>query len=512
MGKMPRKTAEVLPSPDDSFNSVVSSSRRSERSTASVHDTDYHQALRYRNIYIEREDPPVELIRRATRIISRPRVSPEMDDATVQRLRDKSRKLRNEAEDIITKQFGSHIIPAMDEIPDPRLEMNADQVWSNSVPIPLDPDVLTNPLPLPRPKPDLAFGYSETAFNHKQLMTLDLLVDDRFGQSYVVPDQKLRFPFLDIEFKSQAKKGTHYVATNQVAGAGAIALNGNMELMQRGLGTKGFDYEEPQFFSVTMDHQLACVNVHWLRAPAEGGQYSFHVEGLSQHLLKDADGIRAITRAIKNILEYGADARLRTLCKAVDAYREKVILEREAMTRQMNRGYKAKSQSELRRNRRGQQPSYERQPYQSPGDQQPLYCQQEYQSTGDQQPSYTQQGYLNPGAQQSSHEQQGYESPVVQQPLYGQQGYQSSGAQQPSYEQQGTESRPELQAGRSGFIYVEEDRIDGSLDRPPQYLEPEERPRRKPTTARRQERSRANNSTKVRRTSSRLASRVVEYD
>ena len=83
--------------------------------------------------------------------------------------------------------------------------MNADQPWFNSVPVPLDPDVLTNPLPLPKPKPDLAFGYSDTAFNHKQLLTIDLLIHDQFGRSYAVPDQKIRFPFLEIEFKSQAK-------------------------------------------------------------------------------------------------------------------------------------------------------------------------------------------------------------------------------------------------------------------------------------------------------------------
>jgi len=299
-----------------------------------VHDTDYHQSLRYRNIYIEREDPPLELVRRADRIISRSRTSPELDDATIQKLKEKSRKLRNEAEDVIIKQLAPHLIPAMDEIPDQRLEMNADQSWFNSIPVPLDSDVLTNPLPLPRPKPDLAFGYSEAAFSRKQLMTIDLLIDDQFGRSYVVPDQKLRFPFLDIEFKSQAKNGTHYVATNQVAGAGAIALNGNLELIQRSFRAGSFDYNEPQFFSVTMDHQLACVNVHWLRAPAAGEQHSFHVEGLSKHLLDDANGIRAVIRAIKNILDHGADARLRTLCSALDAYRETVIRNRETANAQ----------------------------------------------------------------------------------------------------------------------------------------------------------------------------------
>jgi hypothetical protein len=80
----------------------------------------------------------------------------------------------------------------------------------------------------------------------------------------------LRFPFLDIEFKSQAKNGTHYVATNQAAGAGVIALNGTLELCERSFGAEGFDLNEPQFFSVTMDHQLACVNVPLAKRPTDG--------------------------------------------------------------------------------------------------------------------------------------------------------------------------------------------------------------------------------------------------
>ncbi|KAL8861014.1 MAG: hypothetical protein Q9178_002527 [Gyalolechia marmorata] len=326
---MSRKPTDVLPSPDDS---VVSSSRKSGKSAASVHDTDYYQSLRYRNIFIEREDPPTELMRRAQRLISRPRASPEMDDATVKELKNKARRLRDEAEDVIAKQLAPHIIPAIDEVPDTRLAMNSDQQWSNFVPIPLDPSILTNPLPLPKPKPDLAFGYSEAAFSRNQLGTIDLLVNDQFGRSYAVPDYKLRFPFLDIEFKSQAKSGTHYIATNQVAGAGAVALNSNLELIRRSFGAENFDFDEPRFFSITMDHELARINVHWLSNPTEGGQYSFHVEGLSKHLLDDANSLRALRRAIKNILDYGSNARLRKLCDALDAYRERVISEREAAT------------------------------------------------------------------------------------------------------------------------------------------------------------------------------------
>jgi hypothetical protein len=177
-----------------------------------------------------------------------------MDDAIAQGLRHTARRLRSEAEEELVQQLAPDIIPAINRLPDQRLARNADQLWSNSVPVPFNQNVLTNPLLLPRPKPDLAFGYSQAAFTEKQLITIDLLVDDRFGRNYAVPDQKLRFLFLNVEFKSQAKNGTHYVAINQVTGTETIALNGHMELIQRSFRAESFDFNEPQFFSVTMDH------------------------------------------------------------------------------------------------------------------------------------------------------------------------------------------------------------------------------------------------------------------
>lgn len=83
--------------------------------------------------------------------------------------------------------------------------------------------------PLPKPKPDLIFGYSRKAFNNRQLTASDPLVD-KSGGNYAIPDGNVRFPFLGIEFKSQASGGTHVRATNQVANAGAIAMEVTLQL------------------------------------------------------------------------------------------------------------------------------------------------------------------------------------------------------------------------------------------------------------------------------------------
>jgi hypothetical protein len=110
-----------------------------------------------------------------------------------------------------------------------------------------------------------------------------------------------------------------------------------------------------------MDYELARINVHWIRVPTDGGQCSFHVEGFSQHLLRDANGLKTVIRAIKNILDYGTDTRLQKFCEALNAYRKKFIAEKEAAASEKDQNYKAqiKSQPERRRSRRIQLPSYQ---------------------------------------------------------------------------------------------------------------------------------------------------------
>ncbi|KAL8728484.1 MAG: hypothetical protein Q9166_005382 [cf. Caloplaca sp. 2 TL-2023] len=310
-----------LPSPGSSNGS----SKRSDKTTASVADANYRTSLRHRNVRIEAEYPLPELMQRAQEITQRPRMSPEMDDRTFKELMKIRREIQDKGEDELIRQIAPFVIPGFNTLPNSKLARSSNQVWSDSVPVPLAPELLSTPIPLPKPKPDLAFGNSEAAFNRNQLAAIGLLVHDQSGTSYAVPDQCLQFPFLNVEFKSQAKNGTLYIATNQAAGAGAIAMNGYLELMSRSFGLDSFDFNEPLFFSVTMDHKMACLNVHWIRNQAEIGQYSFHLDEVSTHPMDNANSVRDLVRAIKNILEECSDTRLHNLHIALDEYRRRVL-------------------------------------------------------------------------------------------------------------------------------------------------------------------------------------------
>lgn len=310
-----------------------SNRRSTERTAASVTDINYRDLMELRNIYIESEDPPQKLIERAREIISRPRNSPEMSEDAFNQLVTTQKKIRNHGEGELVNHIVRSVMPFFAEPTNSDLERNLSQVWYNCVPLPVACSKqlpLTKQVPgpkqlaLPRPKPDLTFGYSKPAFNDEQLVAIDLLVHDELGTSYAVPDSCLHFPFLTVEFKSQATNGTLYVATNQVAGAGAIAMQGYLELMSRSFGSDSLDFNEPSFFSMTMDHKVANVNIHWIRKLADG-QYSFHVDELSAHFMNNIDHVRGLVRAIKNILDEYSDVRLNKLHAALDEYMRKVL-------------------------------------------------------------------------------------------------------------------------------------------------------------------------------------------
>ncbi|KAI9678743.1 MAG: hypothetical protein M1817_005800 [Caeruleum heppii] len=218
--------ASIHPSPG------IESVEPSVTSLVSIQGGNFYGSLRSRNIFIDGSDCPTKLVQRATDLSTRRRASPEIDEATAETFRRKASALQTDGAQEIILGLAATVIPGLAELPDEKMQHNSKQLWSRAVTLPLDPDVLQEPAHLPKPKLDLAFGYSEAAFDNKQLFAMDHMVDQA-GGGYAVPDNKLRFPFLSVEFTAAAKRGAHFVAINQVANAGSVALHGIHEFRRR---------------------------------------------------------------------------------------------------------------------------------------------------------------------------------------------------------------------------------------------------------------------------------------
>ena len=117
------------------------------------------------------------------------------------------------------------------------------------------------------------------------------------------------------------------MATNQAAGAGAgagavaVALNGFLELMDRGAVLDAADVNKPLFFSVAMDQNSACINMHWIGKKSDTNEHTFHLKELRMLPLRYGDSIQVLQRALKNIHDYAVDHLLKLIVDALDEYR-----------------------------------------------------------------------------------------------------------------------------------------------------------------------------------------------
>ncbi|TAQ83324.1 hypothetical protein B7494_g8352 [Chlorociboria aeruginascens] len=335
--EQPYQGPDIMPRPPSfPIDTAATSSAKTAKTSASVRDPDYRSSLANHNIYIEKEHPPSELMRRAQNIISHPRQSPPIDDDVIAGIRENIRNNMDKGEEAVKLHIAASIIPGFSTVPNAKLQQSHGQLWYKSVPIPLDPDfalgpaLVPLPLPLPKPKPDLAFGYSEGAFSPSELRTIQRLVEGSSGKSFASPDTVLLFPFFILEFKSQVEEGSLYTARNQAAGAGAIAMNGILELWSRSFGLDSFDFDEPRVFSLIMDQDVLSLNVHWIGARSDTDQFSYNLEEVSMYLLKYGTGIQDLENAIKNIFDHFTNKALKDIHTGLAEYRKKIIAYREA--------------------------------------------------------------------------------------------------------------------------------------------------------------------------------------
>ncbi|KAI9780331.1 MAG: hypothetical protein M1839_006754 [Geoglossum umbratile] len=305
--------------------------KTSGKCSVTPYGSDFREALSYCNTYISCNRPPIGVMQRANEIISVSRSSPEVCEATAWEIRDKSREPELGEEQDIIQQLAPFVIPAMGGVPDQKLLSKASSQWTSFVPVLLDP-LFEKELPLSKPRPDKVFGYSKKAFTKNQLGTA-LLLKDPLGWGYATLGNGLLLPFFNIKFKSQAKGGSHVIALNQAANAGAIVGHGLVELTRRSVGLENLDHDEPQLFSISMDHTTVHVNMHWLSADTQDGQLNFQVETLSTHDLRRLDDLRAVQRTVKSIFDWGQGEWLQMICRQLDGYVEKVEVERTAAER-----------------------------------------------------------------------------------------------------------------------------------------------------------------------------------
>lgn len=259
------------------------------------------------------------LCRHVREIVHRERDWPRLNDDEFEAFKEslKTCWTRNDSE--VISRVAPTVIPAWTQLPDRRLENEMNELWSRAKPVTSSPGLK----PLAKLKPDLAFGYSsKEAFNAEQRRAIRRL------QKHAKPGRRALFPFLVVEFKARADGGTHYTALHQAANAGAIAMNGCLELARQAPDEVVFDATAPGFFSLSIDDHQARVYGHW--HSRDEGQDVFNAAEISLHMLGDRQGLEQARDAVRNILDYAVNERLTMISQSLNAYWKKVLEEEES--------------------------------------------------------------------------------------------------------------------------------------------------------------------------------------
>lgn len=226
-------------------------------------------------------------------ILHRARDSPELQQSQVESVMDTIYSLRNEDEDTIKSGYMS-----IQLLPGAAPYQGVIKMGSN---IPFDqaglPHVPLAP-PLSMPKPDQHYCLDRMSFTAEE----DVKQSSSVLRSHAKPSTAGCWPYFTVDFKSEARGGTFWVAENQNAGSGALCVNSMEKLLSL------VDVERTEIdsisFSCNINAKYADIWIHYCR-----NQKFFSVE-LEHFQMSRAKDVVHFRNSFRNIVEFGFQDRL----------------------------------------------------------------------------------------------------------------------------------------------------------------------------------------------------------
>ncbi|KAH0562002.1 hypothetical protein GP486_003296 [Trichoglossum hirsutum] len=290
-------------------------SKPSTVTSKSISAREVRRRLSTYRIYADKEDvfQPTSAIRIFSEgIVHGERNSPGLSNAEQTNISTISCRMQDEAEANVMDA----IVPLLFPLPEivfgrTNLAKNRDvEFLPNRVPTPSTTanSILTLALDaagcLKNPKPDLCFGYPKSAFDDDSQRDFNDMFLNLTGLS-----RGIYHPFMIVEWKSSATGGTQYDAQNQAMRSGAALVSARLDLFLR-INEIPPPPTETCVFSCTVDTYTANIHIHWCEVDEASGARSFHMNTVSDVMLKRPDEVRRLRREIENIMDWGLDVRL----------------------------------------------------------------------------------------------------------------------------------------------------------------------------------------------------------
>ena len=225
--------------------------------------------------------------------------SPTLDDAAVNEVIDTALEIAESTEGPTNTIIRSHMFP----LKHAGVAEGGNTLW-NTIALPRNPDYEHE---LSAPKPDAYLGYSQGQKTNWSPHHANVINHPK-AKPYTKPGRGNSFPFLMVELKAEAAKGTLYAAENQAAGSGSHSVNSVLWLLEeakkQGL-TPGNMLKDTLSFSAVISHRLVIFYIHWYSED----QKRFYMSYMKSYSTVEAADIRASNSTVKNIVDYALGTR-----------------------------------------------------------------------------------------------------------------------------------------------------------------------------------------------------------
>lgn len=290
---------------------IEGESKSDTSSSISPDSSQYRKILSTFGCSIETHKPRESKLQKAREILAHPRdLSLILNDAKIEELAEISRENSDVGESELVSTFYNAIMPhlkmQMSELPK-FLYRSKDQPWNKAAPISSTIQQGFGQLQfLSTPKPDALFGFDAEQLLDEPALRNGAALFEKGSHSLTREDGQVSNSFLGLEFRSQARKNTRFIAENQQANAGSIRFRDVEKIFLYGYGESLVDRDEPIYFSLAGEGDIATINLHTGEPDANGGTQNISWR-LETYVLRRKDEVHALALALLNVITYGSE-------------------------------------------------------------------------------------------------------------------------------------------------------------------------------------------------------------
>lgn len=282
------------------------------KTSSRIRGSGYREDLEQLGVFIYRlgRNIPPELKAHAENVLEKERLSPGLLGPEIKSIIEELEDNVNSDEATVRDTFAStKLMPSKTDYKG-KFVVGGDTVFNRRA-LPHNPADTTNKFGIVNPKPDKQYSYPLKGFSKEEQQVMQ---HERVAP-FAKPTSTGRWPFFVVEYKSESRGGTSYVAENQNAGTGTHCVNSLETLFKYTEGNEKRTIINSAMFSCVAMVTGAVIWVHW-RAVGPDGRFASSPVGF--YNFQQPNDVKKFRNSVRNIIDHGLDERMNSIKAALN--------------------------------------------------------------------------------------------------------------------------------------------------------------------------------------------------